>query len=287
MRYGVIFPQYNYQGEVRDFASRVEAMGYDHILTYEHVLGANPDRPGGWKGPYTYEHLFLSPFVLFPFWAALTSTIEFTTGILILPQRQTALVAKQAATLDVLSHHRLRLGVGIGWNKVEFEALGYDFHTRGRRVEEQVVLLRKLWAERLVTFEGEWDAIPDAGINPLPQGGSIPLWMGGSADVVLRRIARMADGWMPPSATPEDSRPLFDRLAAYCEAEGRDPGEMGIDVRIPYGEGQADQWQEAVDIWRDMGATHITLNTLWNGFTDPEAHMDAYAAFSEAMNADK
>ncbi|MBX7251491.1 MAG: LLM class F420-dependent oxidoreductase, partial [Candidatus Promineofilum sp.] len=200
MHIGLVYPQTEYPADpaaVRDYAQTAEALGFSHILAYDHVLGANPDRPGGWTGPYTYQTPFMEPFVLFSHMAAVTTHLGFATGILILPQRETALVAKQAATLDVLCGGRLRLGIGTGWNEVEYVALGQDFHTRGRRQEEQIEVLRALWTQELVTFKGRWHDIPDAGLNPLPVQRPIPLWFGGHADVVLRRLARLGDGWMP------------------------------------------------------------------------------------------
>src|SRR6266511_1030020 len=181
MNIGVVFPQVEIGQDpsaVRDYAQAVEAMGYTHILVFDHVLGANPERPGGWKGPYTYRHVFHEPFVLFGYLAAVTQRLELVTGIIILPQRQTALVAKQAAAVDVLTRGRLRLGVGIGWNHVEYEALNEDFHTRGRRVSEQITVMRKLWTEPVVNFKGSYHHLDRAGINPLPVQRPIPVWMG-------------------------------------------------------------------------------------------------------------
>jgi probable F420-dependent oxidoreductase len=200
MHFGAIYPQTEYPPDpiaVRDFAQAVEELGYAYVVAYDHVLGANPDRPGGWKGPYTHESAFLEPFVLFSHMAACTSRLGFLTGILILPQRQTVLVAKQAATLDVLCEGRLRLGVGLGWNEVEYVALGQDFHRRGRRMDEQLEVLRRLWTEPLVTFEGREHRIPDAGLNPLPRQRPIPIWFGGHDDRALRRAARFGGGWIP------------------------------------------------------------------------------------------
>ena len=165
MNIGVVFPQVEIGQDpaaIRDYAQAIEAMGYTHILAFDHVLGANPERPGGWKGPYTYRHAFHEPFVLFGFLAGVTRRVELVTGILILPQRQTALVAKQAAAVDVLSRGRLRLGVGVGWSPVEFEALGEEFKNRGKRIEEQIDLMRALWTKELVTFQGQWHRVPDA-----------------------------------------------------------------------------------------------------------------------------
>ena len=209
MKLGVVFPQIEIgadPGAVRAYGQAVEQIGYHHILAYEHVVGANTASRPNWRGPYDIDSVFHEPFVLFGYLAGLTERIEFATGIVILPQRQTVLVAKQAAALDVLCGGRLRLGIGIGWNAVEYEALGTDFHNRGRRCEEQVALLRALWTERAVTFDGTWHRVTDAGIKPLPVQRPIPLWFGGGDERVLRRIARLADGWMP-QFEPDDRRP--------------------------------------------------------------------------------
>lgn len=286
MKIGAIFPQTEFGNDsaaIKEYAQTIEALGFTHVLAYDHVLGANPDRPGGWKGPYTYQTPFHEPFVLFSFMAAVTERLEFITGIIILPQRQTALVAKQAATLDVLSGGRLRLGVATGWNEVEYEALGEDFHTRGRRLEEQMVLLRQLWTEPLVTFNGEWDTIPDAGINPLPVQRPIPLWLGGYADVVLRRVARMGDGWLP-QGSPAQAQPSLDLLDRYLAEEGRSRADVGIEARMAYGSGNSDEWRALLDEWRAAGATHLSFNTMGNGFTTPQAHLDALRAFAEVAD---
>jgi probable F420-dependent oxidoreductase len=277
MNIGVIFPQNEFGSDpaaIRDFAQTAEALGYTHILAYDHVLGANPDRPGGWKGAYTHKDSFMEVFVLFTFMAAHTTKIGFANGILILPQRQTALVAKQAATLDVLSGGRLRIGVGNGWNEVEYTSLGQDFHTRGRRIEEQVGLLRQLWTEELVTFEGRFDTIPDAGIKPLPVQQPIPIWFGGYDDRVLDRVARLGDGWMP-NRPLDVTQPFLDKLWGLVEKVGRKRKDLGIEARIPYGEGKPDEWRKAVEGWKGAGATHVTLDTAKAGFDTPAKHIDA------------
>src|SRR5882672_3039514 len=195
MKYGVVFPQTEFGNDVqaiKDYAQAAEGLGYDYLLVYDHVLGAHPGREPKLTGPYTHEHPFHEPMVLFGFLAGVTKRLQLTTGILILPQRQTVLVAKQAAEVDRLSGGRLRLGVGLGWNYVEYEALGEDFHTRGRRIAEQVEVMRRLWTEPLVTFEGKWHRIDRAGIRPLPVQQPIPVWMGGSAEPVIQRTARIA-----------------------------------------------------------------------------------------------
>src|SRR5438046_150863 len=204
MQYGVVFPQIEFGNDVqaiKDYAQTAEGLGYDYLLVYDHVLGAHPNREPKLTGPYTYEHPFHEPMVFFGFLAGVTTRLELTTGILIVPQRQTVLVAKQAAEVDVLSGGRLRLGIGLGWNYVEYDALGEKFQNRGRRVEEQVEVLRKLWTEPLVNFKGAYHVINNAGLNPMPVQRPIPIWFGGSAEPALRRAARLADGWMPAGRT--------------------------------------------------------------------------------------
>ena len=286
MNLGIVFPQTEFNGDaaaVRDYAQAVEALGYNHVVAYDHVLGANPDRPGGWRGVYTHTDAFLEPLVLFGFMAAATRTLGFAPGVIILPQRQTVLVAKQAATLDYLSGGRLRLGIGLGWNAVEYTALNEDFHTRGRRIEEQVEVLKRLWTEPLVSFDGRDHHIPDAGLNPLPIQRPIPLWFGGHADPVLRRAARLGDGWMPNHRTPESARPDWDKLRGYLSEAGRDPERFGLEVRLPFGEGNADTWQTLLAGWNSLGATHAAINTMHAGFATPQAHLAAAERFAQAI----
>lgn len=289
MQYGVVFPQTEIGSDpaaIRAYAQTVEALGYDYLLAYEHVIGANPDRPGGWRGPYTHESPFHEPFVLFSYLAALTTRLQFVTGILILPQRSTVLVAKQAAALDVLSGGRLRLGVGVGWNEVEMRALGYDFRARGRRSAEQVQLLRRLWTEPLVTFDGEFHTIEDAGLNPLPVQRPIPLWFGGGADPVLRRMARLGDGWMPNTMPVERGKPLVAKLRGYLADAGRDPDAFGLDVRVNVSQlPEEPQWAAYLDGWRALGATHACVNTMGLGFTSVDEHLAVIRRFIAAARA--
>lgn len=286
MKIGVVYPQNEFGHDpaaIRDFAQTAESLGYTHILAYDHVLGANPERLGGWSGPYTHQDEFMEPFLLFTWMAAFTRKIGFTTGIIILPQRQTALVAKQAATLDVLSGGRLRLGIGNGWNEIEYIAQGMNFHNRGRRIEEQVEVLRLLWTQELVTFDGRFHTIPDAGIKPHPVQGSIPIWFGGYHDQVLDRVARLGDGWLPNRAL-EVTRPALEKLWSLVDKAGRTREQIGIEARIQYGDGQPDAWKSELDGWQAAGATHITMNTLRAGFHTPAEHIEAIQTMAKALD---
>ena len=278
MKFGMVYPQTEIGNDpivIRDYAQMAEALGFSHILAYSHVLGANPDRPGGWLGPYTYQHAFHEPLVLFSFMASVTRKIEFATGVIILPQRQTALFAKQAATLDVLSGGRLRVGIGIGWNQVEYIALNEDFHNRGKRVEEQIELLRLLWTQPLVDYSGRWHTVPDAGLNPLPVQRPIPIWFGGHHEKVLKRMARMGDGWLTNFKVPQDAKPALDLLDQYLEEAGRNRDEFGLEARLLYNDGRAESWQGLIEGWQAAGATHISFNTMGHGFEKPLDHLQA------------
>jgi len=288
MKLGVVFPQTEIGSDptvVKDYAQVAEDLGYSYLLAYDHVLGANSDRPG-WDAPrpYTYQHPFHEVFVLFSYLAALTKSIEFVTGVLILPQRQTALVAKQAAAVDTLSGGRLRLGVGIGWNEVEYEALGQNFRNRGKRIEEQVALLRELWTNPLVTFEGRYHAISDAGLNPLPVQRPIPIWFGGMADVVLRRIARLGDGWHTNTSPGPMLDEMIERLRGYLLEAGRSPDGFGIDGRISLSHFPQAEWAAQVEQWRQLGATHLAINTMKAGLASPQEHIEAIRRFKDEVD---
>ena len=288
MRIGAVFPQTEIGADsavVADFARAAEDLGCHHLAVYDHVLGAVP-RGSQWLG-YTHVHMFHEPFVLFGFLAGITRNIELATSILVLPQRQTALVAKQAAEVDVLSRGRLRLGIGVGWNDVEYEALNQDFHNRAARIEEQVKVLRSLWTQDIVTFEGRFHRIVRAGINPLPVQRPIPIWMGGESDTVLRRIARFADGWITGwklgsvrtrsarhPVVPGGFKTLVARLREYGREFGRDPSGIGLERCILYSEGP-DEWRRVADEWRSIGGTHLTVLTMRSGLTSPAEHITA------------
>jgi probable F420-dependent oxidoreductase len=287
MRIGVVFPQTEIGSDplvVRNYAQAAEALGYSHLLAYDHVLGADPDRPGGWTRAYNVDTLFHEPLVLFGYLAALTSRIELVTGILILPQRQTALVAKQAAEVDVLSGGRLRLGVAVGWNAVEYESLGETWETRGRRIGEQISVLRKLWTQGTVDFQGRSHSIPKAGIRPLPVQQPIPIWMGGGSEPVLKRLARLADGWFPQfRPADQTSKDTVARLHGYIRDAGRDPADVGIEGRINIANSNPMDWAGEIEGWRNIGATHLGVNTMGAGLASPQDHIDAIRYFKESL----
>ncbi|MCO5194722.1 MAG: LLM class F420-dependent oxidoreductase [Anaerolineae bacterium] len=285
MKIGVIFPQIEFGTDpalIREYAVSAEKLGYSHILAYDHVLGVNPERPGNWQGPYTYEDPFWEPFVLFSYMAAVTHTIEFTTGIIIAPQRQTALLAKQAATLDAISGGRLRLGIGTGWNKPEYIALNQDFHTRGKRSEAQIDLMRKLWTQRLVTVKDEWHDIPDMGLLPMPVQRPIPIWLGGAADPVIRRVAKLADGWIPFFRRPQSAESYLAKLDGYLAEYGRNRADIGIEAIINFKDGNRRQWRDLIAQWEALGITHLVLHTMGIGLDSAEKHIAAIHEFAEA-----
>lgn len=284
MRIGAIFPQTeigNSPADIRDYAQAVEAFGYKHILVYDHVLGASTASRPDWRGPYTSETPFHEPFVLFGYLAACTRQIELVTDVIILPQRQTALVAKQAAQVDLLSGGRLRLGIGVGWNAVEYQALNEDFRTRGARSEEQVAVMRALWAETAITFNGRWHQIDDAGLNPLPIQRPIPIWIGGGAEAVLERIGRIGDGWFPQLRPDDTAREQIERLRSYTRAAGRPETAVGIEARLSLSQVPKSDWQSYAEAWRSLGATHLGINTMGLGLRSAQEHI---AALSEVRN---
>jgi probable F420-dependent oxidoreductase len=287
MKIGVVLPQTeigNDPAAIKAYAEAVEDMGFTHILVFDHVLGANPERPGGWKGPYTYRHGFHEPFVLFGFLAAATRRVELVTGIIILPQRQTALVAKQAAAVDVLSGGRLRLGVAVGWNPVEFEALGESFTTRGARIEEQIAVMRALWTKELVTLTGKAHRISDAGLNPLPVQRPIPVWMGGESEVVQRRTARLADGWMPHFRPGAAGQAAVDRILGMVREAGREPSAFGIEGRMTLSQMPPAEWGKELEGWRAMrGISHLCVSTAGLGLAKPADHVATLRRFRETV----
>jgi probable F420-dependent oxidoreductase len=277
MQIGVVFPQTEIGADpavVRDFAQTAEGLGYSHLLVYDHVLGASIEHRPNWRGAYNSDNPFHEVFVLFGYLAGLTERLGLVLGVLVLPQRQTALVAKQAAEIDILSGGRLRLGVGVGWNAVEYEALGENFNNRGKRIEEQIRVLRELWTRPIVDFSGEWHRIPEAGINPLPVQQPIPIWMGGDADVVLQRAAQLSNGWFPQLPPDDRARGMVDKLREYAQQAGRDPNQIGIEARVGMRNGDPSTWPDYIEGWRQLGATHMGINTMGMGLKGKE-HIEA------------
>lgn len=285
MKIGIIYPQNELKGDpeaVRRIGIATEQLGFDHLLAYDHVLGATHDREPTLWGPYTEQHPFHDPFVMFGHLAALTKRIEFVTGVLILPQRQTALVARQAADVALFSGGRLRLGVGIGWNYVEYDSLGQDFSTRGKRVGEQVALLRKLWSEPLVNFAGRFDKIDRAALNPRPLI-PIPIWMGGFADIALRRGAAIADGFIFADGAG-DTFEMVPRLKGFLQEAGRSREEFGLHINMLRAKTPTDV-SDTVKRWVDVGGTHASINTMGQGFATIDEHLDHVERVADALRA--
>jgi probable F420-dependent oxidoreductase len=283
MRIGVVFPQTELGGDpgaVRAYAQRAEELGFTHVLAYDHVVGADPKVHTGWNGPYDVHTTFHEPLVMYGYLAAVTS-MELVTGIIILPQRQTALVAKQAAEIDLLTGGNFRLGVGIGWNRVEYESLGQDFSTRGKRFEEQITLLRRLWTEESVTFDGTFDHVNGAGLAPPPVQRPIPVWIGAQSQRAYQRAGRLADGWFPqmePGPKLDEARRVVSQAAADA---GRDPASLGMEGRLVWEEDR-DKLASAMREWADAGATHLSVNTMGRGLKTVDDHLAALATAAEA-----
>jgi probable F420-dependent oxidoreductase len=276
MQIGAVFPQTEIGDDplvIRDWAQAVEGLGYRHLLAFDHVLGAGTDTRPGWRG-YTSDTAFHEVFVLFGYLAAITSTVELVTGVLVLPQRQTALVAKQAAEVAVLSGGRLRLGVGVGWNAVEYEALGEAFGDRGLRSEEQVAVLRALWAEPTIDYSGRWHHIDHAGIKPRPRH-TIPVWFGGNAEAVLRRVGRIGDGWFPQRSPDDEAAGMLDRIRGYARDAGRDANELGFEPRLTLADVPEEDRADFATGWRGLGATHLCVNTMGLGLATADDHVAA------------
>jgi len=290
VRVGAVFPQLEIGTEpdvIATYARTVEELGYDHLVIFDHVLGADSRRPGGWSGVYDHRSTFHEPFVLYGYLASITTRVKLATAIIVLPQRQTALVAKQAAELDILSRGRLILGVGIGWNQVEYEALGMDFTNRGKRIEEQVAVLRLLWTEEVVDFKGRWHRVDRAGLNPLPVQRPIPVWMGGGWDrqtrtvvePVLRRIARIADGWFTHLPANEDGRAGMAAFRRVVQEVGRDPAKLPVEGRLLAARSGVEDWKKGVETFREIGMTGVELNTMGAGYRSIDEHLDALRRF--------
>ncbi|MSO77844.1 MAG: LLM class F420-dependent oxidoreductase [Alphaproteobacteria bacterium] len=269
--------------QIRDWAQAAEAIGFDFIEVADHVLGADRAALAGFEGPYDVDDAFHETFVTLSYIAAVTSKVGLASGVLILPQRQTALVAKQAAQVDILCGGRLRLGVGVGWNPVEYAALGQDWRVRGRRQGEQIELMNRLWTERAVTFEGRFDQVRHAGIKPLPIQRPIPIWFGGSADGALRRAAKYGQGWIPLGNPNARAAEQLATLHGYLRAEGRDPRAFGVEAWIRSAKGKSDDWRAQAERWRALGATHLTFYTSGQGVGALDDQIKAMRRFAEAV----
>jgi len=274
MRLGVTFPQTELGGDpavLRTYAQGVEELGFTHILAYDHVVGADPAVHQGWKGPYDIDTTFHEPFVMFGYLAAVTS-LELVTGIIIVPQRQTALVAKQAAEVDLLTGGRFRLGIGLGWNAVEYEALGEDFTNRGKRSEEQVEVMRKLWTERSVTFNGKYHTVTGAGLAPLPNQRPIPLWFGAASERAYGRAGRLGDGWFPMMGPGPGLDYAVAKVKDAATAAGRDADMLGMEGRVTW-TGDGDKLATEIAAWQAAGATHLSVNTMDAGLATVDDHL--------------
>ncbi len=287
MKIGVVFPQTEIGRDVaavRAYGEAVAELGFNHVLAYDHVVGADPLVHKGWDGPYDVHTTFHEPFVLFGFLAAVTS-LELVTGIVILPQRQSALVAKQAAEVDLLTGGRFRLGVGLGWNRVEYEALGKDFTNRGTRIAEQVTLMRRLWTEESVSFEGRFETVTGAGLAPMPLQRPIPVWFGAQAtsQAALQRAGRLGDGWFPlvvPGPELDRARAVVDEAAREA---GRDPSAIGMEGKLELGDKDLDRIGAEVAAWRELGASHLSVNTMGAGLRTVDDHVAALSALAEVV----
>lgn len=282
MKIGVVYPQTEAgtADSLEKIGLAVEAMGYDSLLLYDHVVGAvHEGRDPPLWGPYTDKHPFHDPFTAFSFLAGITKEIEFVTGILILPQRQTVLVAKQAADLDLFSRGRLTLGVGTGWNYVEYDALGQDFHKRGKKLDEQIPYLRRLWSESLVSFEGSFDKIDRGNIIPRPER-RIPIFCGGFGEAPYRRAAKLADGFIFAAGLEESALPGWQRLRELLAEAGRPVEGFGAHLILQDRSGRGLDVANSIDIlrrWRDAGGTHASVGTMYRGYRTADEHIDFLA----------
>ena len=285
MKLGLVYPQIELGGDpdaVRILGRGAEERGYDYLLAYDHVVGAeHADREPALWGPYTEKDPFHDPFVLFAYLAGLTEKLEFASGVLILPQRQTVIVAKQAADLDLLSGERFRMGVGVGWNYVEYEALGQDFSTRGARANEQIDFMRRLWSEPLLDWKGDFDRIERGNVLPQPKR-QIPIWIGGFSSPAFRRGAALGDGFMF-AGTLERTIPALAEVERLGEAKGRDMADFGRElVRTRAGDLQTtiDELRQ----WRDLGGTHFAAVSMNMGLDSVEAHLDYFGQVIAGAN---
>jgi probable F420-dependent oxidoreductase len=268
---------------LRDYAQGVQDLGYDFLVAADHVAGTDAAAHPELDRVYSIESFLHEPLALFAFLAGVAPRLGFLPSVVILPQRQTVLVAKQATDIDLLSGGRFRLGVGIGWHPVEYEALGVPFGDRARRFEEQITVLRRLWTERLVTFEGRYHTLKAAGINPRPIQQPIPIWIGASAERAVRRAARVADGYLPLRPLEGGWEATIEKVHGWLREAGRDPASFGIEGRLDAGEGTPDDWRRTVEMWRGFGASHLSVGT--GGVGGPDAHLERLRQVRQVLGA--
>ena len=289
LQVGAVFPTTEIGSDptvLRDWAQAAEGIGYQHLIVYDHVLGAeHANREPRLMGPYTEKDPFHEPMVLLGYLAGVTERIGLTTGVVILPQRQTALVAKQAAQVDLVSGGRLRLGVGTGWNWVEYDSLGVPFQDRGKRFDEQVGLLRKLWTERILDYEGDYHRVDRAGILPLPER-PIPLWFGAMSDVAVKRAARVGDGVLY-GTKPSRLKRMHEVFVEEAERAGRDPKTLGAEAILDFADGvnDADEWRREIELWRELGGTHLSIRAMDTGAEMMGIQRMNYAGLAEYVGA--
>ena len=284
MEIGAVFPHNEIGTDpqaIKDYAQGVEELGITHLLIYDHVLGADRSRPGGFEGPYDKDVAFHEPFTTFAFIAAVTKNLDMITTVMILPQRQTVLVAKQAAELAILSNNRFKLGIGVGWNAVEYVGLNENFKNRGKRQAEQVELMRLLWESEVLEYKGEYHHIDKASLNPRPSE-NIPIWFGGGAPQLIERCADLGDGWIPLMGPNEAARNTLEKIRAKREAKGLDWNNFGVQAQAQYAGGDPDRWNKHAEKWRDLGASHLAVATHNAEPTNVDGHL---SRIKEYMNA--
>ena len=284
MEIGAVFPHNEIGTDpqaIKDYAQGVEELGITHLLIYDHVLGADRNRPGGFEGPYDKDVAFHEPFTTFAFIAAVTKNLDMITTVMILPQRQTVLVAKQAAELAILSNNRFKLGIGVGWNAVEYVGLNENFKNRGKRQAEQVELMRLLWESEVLEYKGDYHHIDKASLNPRPSE-NVPIWFGGGAPQLIERCADLGDGWIPLMGPNEAARNTLEAIRAKREAKGLDWNNFGVQAQAQYAGGDPDRWNKHAEKWRDLGASHLAVATHNAEPTNVDGHL---SRIKEYMNA--
>ena len=285
MEIGAVFPHNEIGTDpqaIKDYAQGVEELGVTHLLIYDHVLGADRDRPGGFEGPYDKDVAFHEPFTTFAFIAAVTKKLDMITTVMILPQRQTVLVAKQVAELAILSNNRFTLGIGVGWNAVEYTGLNENFKNRGKRQEEQVELMRLLWESEVLEYKGDYHHIDKASINPRPSK-SVPIWFGGGAPQLIERCADLGDGWIPLMGPNEAARKTLAAIKEKRKSKGLDWDNFGVQAQAQYAGGDAERWNKHAEKWRNLGASHLAIATHNAEPTNVDGHLGRIKEYLNAV----